>query len=252
MFLLKKFVTAVVLPPTSLLLLAFLGLILAARRRTRNAGILLAGVSLAGLLALSTPFVSGHLTRLAGDPALLAHDALGWAQAIVIPSCGVRRNALEYGTDVASGMSMDRIRYGAYLARRSQLPVLVTGGQVYGAGRPEAEVMRDVLEHDFGVAVKWSESRSRNTHENAVFSAALLREAGVSRIVLVTHAVDARRMRREFEAAGFEVEVAATMVPGSGGVDHWIQHLPSATALQGSTLAIYEVLAIVAMNAGLN
>jgi len=252
MFLLKKFVTAIVLPPTSLLLLAFVGLIFSARRRTRTAGILLAGASLAGLLALSTPLVAGQLTRLAGNPVLLAPDALEWAQAIVIPSCGVRRNALEYGTDVASGMSMDRIRYGAYLARRSQLPVMVTGGQVYGAGRPEAEVMRDVLEQDFGVAVKWSENRSRNTHENAVFSAGLLREAGVSRIVLVTHAVDARRMRREFEAAGFEVALAPTMVPGSGRVDHWVQHLPSATALQGSTLAIYELLAILAMNAGLN
>jgi len=252
MFLLKKFITAVVLPPTSLLLLAGVGLILAARHRTRRAGFLLAATSLAGMLALSTPFVAGHLTRLAGSPELLAPRALEWAQAIVIPSCGVRRNALEYGTDVASGMSMDRIRYGAYLARRSQLPILVTGGQVYGAGRAEAEVMRDVLEQDFGITVKWSETRSRNTHENAVFSARLLREAGISKIVLVTHAVDARRMRREFEAAGFQVEVASTMVPGSGGVDHWVQHLPSVTALQGSALAIYEALAILAMDAGLN
>ena len=87
MFLLKKFVTAVVLPPTSLLLLAGVGLILAARRRTRRAGFLLASASLAGLLALSTPFVAGHLTRLTGSPELLEPGAL------VAPD-GLHANAL--------------------------------------------------------------------------------------------------------------------------------------------------------------
>lgn len=250
-FIVKKLLTALILPPTSCLIVTAAGLLLASRPRYRRFGLLLAVLSTSVLLALSTPLVATHLTRMAGETALLSDAELEAAQVIVIPSAGIRRAASEYGKDVASGMSMDRIRYGAYLARRSGLPVLVTGGQVYG-GEPEAQVMREVLETDWAIPVRWVEARSRNTHENAVFSARLLREAGVSRIVVVTHAVDARRFRGEFERAGLQVAVAPTLVPGSGSVDHWVQHLPSSVALQGSTIAIYEMLAWLAMHAGFN
>ncbi len=251
-FILKKFLTALILPPTSFLLMTTLGLLLACTKRYRRMGLVLAGVSTFALLALATPFVAGHLTRLvAGEPALLAADDLTNAQAIVIPSAGIRRSAAEYGKDVASGMSMDRIRYGAYLARKSQLPVLVTGGQVYG-GTPEAEVLRDVLAADFAIPVKWVEPASRNTHENALFSARMLRDAGITRVVVVTHAVDARRFREEFERTGLHVSVASTFIPGSGRADHWVQHLPSAVALQGSAMAIYELAAYFALLIGLN
>ncbi len=251
MFILKKFLSALILPPTSLLIMTAVGLILALGRRTRALGLLLAAASTAGLLALSTPLVSTHLTRLAGDPMLLTPEQLQRAQAIVIPSAGVRRGAAEYGKDVASGMSMDRIRYGAHLARSSRLPILVTGGQVYG-GTPEAVLMREVREQEMAIPVMWVEPASRNSHENAVFSARILREAGVSRVVVVSHAVDARRFRREFELAGLDVAVAPTMVPGSGKVDHWVQHMPSVGSLHGSTLAIYELVAYLALILGLN
>jgi len=250
-FILKKFLTALILPPTSFLLVTAIGIVLALGRRTRPLGLLLAAGSTAALLALSTPFVSSVLTRLAGEATLLSPERLSQAQAIVIPSAGVRRAAAEYGRDVASGMSMDRIRYGAYLARASRLPILVTGGQVYG-GTPEAVLMRDVLEDELGIPVRWVEPKSRNSHENAVFSARMLREAGVSKVVVVAHAVDARRFRREFEMAGLDVAIAPTQVPGSGKVDHWVQHMPSVVALHGSTIAIYELVAYLALILGLN
>lgn len=251
LFIAKKFITALILPPTSFLLITVLGLLFAFSRRYRGTGLVLVAASTAALMALATPWVAGHLVRFAGERALIADADLSTAEVIVIPSAGTRRSALEYGKDVAGGMSMDRIRYGAYLARKSRLPVLVTGGQVYG-GTAEAEVLRDTLETDFSIPVKWVESRSRNTHENAVFSARILREAGLSRVVVVTHAVDARRFRREFELAGLDVRVAATSIPGSGTADHWVQHLPSAVALQGSAMAIYELFAYVALLLGLN
>jgi len=250
-FILKKLITALILPPTSFLFVTMLGLLLALTRRYRRIGWTLAVVSTLGLIALSTPFVAGQLIRLAGDAAVLPEAELREAEVIVIPSAGVRRAAVEYGKDVAGSMSMDRVRYGAYLARKSGLPILVTGGTVYG-GMAEAELMRDVLEHDFGLDVRWVENRSRNTHENAVFTAQMLRKAGFSRIVLVTHAVDTRRFRREFEGAGLQTAIAATSIPGRGPVDHWVQHMPSAVALQGSAMAIYELVAYLALLLGLN
>lgn len=251
MFILKKLLTAIILPPTSFLIMTTIGLLLASMPRHRRLGLLLAALSTVSLVALSTPLVARHLTRMAGGAVALSAAQLHAAQAIVIPSAGIRRAAAEYGKDVASGMSMDRIRYGAHLARRSGLPVLVTGGQVYG-GRPEAEVMREVLEDELSVPVRWVEVQSRNTHENARLSAKLLQRAGVSKVIVVTHAVDARRFRREFELAGLEVTVAPTHIPGSGAVDHWVQHLPSSIALHGSAVALYEMVAWLALLVGLN
>ena len=66
----------------------------------------------------------------------------------------------------------------------TRAPVLVTGGSVYG-GETEARLMREVLERELGVPVRWAESRSRTTHENAKYSAEMLRAEGIDRIVIV-------------------------------------------------------------------
>ena len=42
-----------------------------------------------------------------------------------------------------------------------------------------AALMSRALQEDFGVPVRWREERSRNTFENALFSAAMLRQAGI-------------------------------------------------------------------------
>ena len=251
-FTFKKFLTLIILPPGSFLLLIALGLILVRSRPRSRRGLTLAWLGVLGLLLLSAPITATFLTRLVSDATLLHPAELQAAQAIVILGGGLRRNAIEYGTDVPSGLTMDRLRYGANLARRSNLPVLVTGGRVHGIGRAEADVMREVLERDFQVRVRWIEDASRNTHENAVFTARVLKAASVSRIILVTHAVDARRARREFQAAGLVVKVAPTLIPTITGPDSWVQYMPNANALQGSALAVYELIANLAMTLGLS
>jgi hypothetical protein len=51
----------------------------------------------------------------------------------------------------------------------------------------------DALEKEFGVPVRWSEVKSRTTHENARDSAEILKAAGISHIVLVVHGADMAR-----------------------------------------------------------
>jgi uncharacterized SAM-binding protein YcdF (DUF218 family) len=188
--------------------------------------------------------VSGALLTMICDSPPLDLRQASSAQAIVVLGGGLRRNAIEYGGDTLSWLSLERVRYAARLARETQLPVLVTGGRVFG-GRPEADVMREVLEREYGVPVRWVEGQSRNTHENAVLSARLLQREGVSRVLVVSHGVDIRRARREFSATGLQVIPAPTGVP-SMTVDNPIQLLPSMGALLGSYLALYELLGNIA------
>ena len=240
LFLLKKLLTAMVLPPTGPLLLAIAGALML--RRWPRTGRALVWAGLAILLALSLSPVSGLLLRLANDsPAVRLEDART-AQAVVILGGGVRRAALEYAGDTLGRLSLERVRYGAKLARETGLPVLVAGGSVFGDTATEASLMRAALEQEFKVPVRWIEERSRNTHENAQFSAAILKRDGVNRVVLVMHGFDIRRARAEFEAAGIAVVPAPTVIPRPG-VTTAFDFVPNMGALQGSYLALYELLA---------
>jgi uncharacterized SAM-binding protein YcdF (DUF218 family) len=238
----RKVIAAVVLPPTGPLLVAILGLgLLRWRRRT---GLTLAWLGIGALVLLSLPIVSWWLVSTIGGAVPFDASRAADAQAVVILGGGVRQDAADYGGDTLGILTLERVRYGAYVARKTGLPVLVTGGVVWD-GEAEAELMKDALQDEFRLPVRWVEPKSRSTHENARNSAVVLKADNISRIILVTHVVDARRARLEFEAAGLRVAVAAT---GEGQPSseplHAMDFVPSARALQNSYFACYELLGI--------
>lgn len=238
MFWFQKFVAALILPPTAPLLVALLGL--AIMRRAPRSGRFLACFGVGMLFLFSVPVVANTLGWLVAEGRALAATQGRTAQAIVVLGGGIRENAPEYGGDSPSVLSLERARYGAFLARERGLPVAASGGVVRG-GRPEAEVIAELMSREFGVDVRWVERTSRNTHENAVELGKLLLPEGITRVLLVTHAVHARRSRREMSAAGFEVTLAPTVFPDPG-VDSIWDLVPSAGALSGSYLATHEML----------
>lgn len=210
MFLLKKLLTAVLLPPAGPVLLALFGLWLtrtAKSRRWRNGGARLAMLSLFGLLVLSLPVVGNALLASLESHPPITQTQLRRVQAIVILSGGSYFSAPEYDGDTVSNATLERVRYGARLARESRLPLLVAGGAPFG-GRPEGESMKAVLEDEFGVPVRWVEAASRDTEESASLSARLLKERGVTRIALLSHGWHLPRAVPLFEKQGLEVTPA--------------------------------------------
>jgi len=238
---LKALLKALILPPTGPLLLAAAGLWMIGRMRGAR---IVAWTGIVLLLALSTPIVASLLLRLLDTSPPLDVERARTAQAIVILGGGVRRHAAEYGGDTLGRLTLERVRYGAQVARLTRLPVLVTGGSVL-AGEPEAKLMQAALEREFGVPVRWAESRSRNTHENAMRSAEILAREHISRVVLVAHSFDMPRAKAEFAAQGIEVIPAPTGIP-SGEYDTFLDLLPNLGALQSSYFALYEIVANIA------
>ena len=237
---LKMFLHTLLLPPGGPLLVAVAGAWLIARRARRGAaspaGWSLLGTGLALLWALATPVIADALSRAAQRYPALDADRLAGAQAIVILGGDFPRvSAPEYhGEPAVGGRLLGRIAYGAYLARRSGLPVLVSGAL-------ESAGMRAALARNFGVQARWVEARSRDTFENAAFSAPILKAAGVSRIVLVTDAEHEWRAAHEFAGTGLSV------VPAPQGVwaparRTFLSYLPNALALEESTAALYELI----------
>jgi uncharacterized SAM-binding protein YcdF (DUF218 family) len=236
----KTMAKAILLPPTGFLLVALLGL--ATIRRHPRTGRALATAAVVALIALSMPIVAGGLVRVLDDSPPLDLAAARSAQAIVIPGGGVRRNAIEYGGDTLGRLTLERVRYGARLAKQTRLPVLVTGGSVMGTTVPEAVLMKEALESEYDVKVRWVEDRSRNTRENAVNSATILQADGVRSIVLVLHSFDVPRARGEFARVGLVVIPAPTAIPGPDFV--WPgDFVPGVTGLQASHYACYEIAA---------
>ena len=196
------------------------------------------------LIAASLPIVSNNLlTLLEQTPPLSAAKLTEQrVEAIVILGGGRYADAPEFdGRDTVSRHTLERLRYGARLQRLSQLPVLVTGGNPYGRPVSEAELMRRVLENEFKVPVKWVESASTNTWENARYSQIHLKRAGINRIALVTHAWHMPRSVSAFEEQGFDVIPAPTAY-STRARPLLLQFIPDAGALEDSRKALHELL----------
>lgn len=236
---LKAVIKAIVLPPTGLLLLSIVGL--GIRHRFPRGGVALAWSGVLLLMVLSVPAVAVFLVRSLDTSPPFDTARAANAQAIVILGGGTRRNAPDYGGDTLGELTLERVRYGARIARLTGLPVLVTGGSVYG-GETESKLMREALEREFGVRVRWAEDRSRTTHENALNSAAILRSAGIGSVVLVAHSFDIPRAKAEFAAAGIQSFPAPTGIP-SAEPERLSDYVPSIAGLHASYYAVYEILA---------
>lgn len=239
-WLITNAISALLLPPGGLLMLAAFGA-MAARRRPRLGKALIA-LSLVGLYALSMPFASDALVRTL-EPAPRDPLADGRGQAIVVLGGGTYFSAPEYGQDTVSQPALMRLRYAAHLHRASNQPIMVTGGAPLGNATSEAEQMKAVLERDFRVPVRWTERRSNNTLENARMGRRLLAAAGVRHIYLVTHAWHMPRARMAFEHAGFAVIPAATHYVTRYRLTA-LDFLPSAAALYRSAHFFHEMIGI--------
>lgn len=234
-----------ILPPANLFLLILIGLLV--WRRWPRTGRIVAGTGLALLAVLSTTAGASLFVRpLERMTAPLMAPERAGAQAIVVLAAGRLQDAPEYGgRDIPDYLALARLRYAAHLQRATALPVLVSGGigarAVDAGDYPMAEAMAAALREDFGVPVKWIEARSRDTAENAAYSAAMLRKDGVKRVLLVTDAMHMPRARMAFEHEGLEVVSAPTMF-FSRQARSSSALVPSAEGMRRSWYALYELL----------
>lgn len=245
-WLMANFVASFFLPPLNGLMPAFIGLCLVRRRPRLGKGLIALGLVL--LTAFSLAFVADSLLEpLEGRYPALPRESLRdlKVDAIVILGSGRYRKAPEFGgDDDVRQLALDRLRYGALLARESGRPILVSGGNPDGHGSSEAQAMKIALARDFGVPTRWVEEESGSTHENARYSAEILLPLGIRRIALVTHAFHMPRSVAAFEAAGFEVVPAPTAFLGSRRPPIVLDFIPRYDVMRNSGFALHEFIGI--------
>ncbi len=238
------------MPPAAGLLVIVLGLWLMQRYRSRL------GISVALLGVASLWIISCNVFAVWMGQNLLPtvpHISLATAgatfkqqqvQAIIVLGGGAETRSREYGKPRPSAATIARMHYGMVLAKSTGLPVGFSGGVGWAADATSdtetQAVQRWMAQLGMG-PLRWSESNSRDTTENAVMTAALLRKDGIERIALVTHAWHMPRAQRAFEKAGLFVTSAPmgyTEPVHSAGLE-W---LPSAEGLRHSRQILRELL----------
>jgi len=128
------------------------------------------------------------------------------AEAIVVLSGAVHAPMPDRPYSFAAQDTYQRLQYGLWLHKNwMPLPILVCGGAL-DENQPYSAIMKHVLESE-GVPSEliWIEDRSRSTHENALHGSKILRERGVSHVVLVVEASSMPRAAASFRKAGITV-----------------------------------------------
>ena len=191
--------------PLGLACLLIISAIFLSRNLRLQRGILVLSLSL--LWLCSTRWVAMGLLRSL-EWQYLPPEEIPNVEVLVLLGGGTLP-AEEPRTLVEVNSAGDRVIYAAWLYKQGKTEkILVSGGLLDWtlSDATPADDMAFLLEM---LAVSpealWLENKSRNTYENAYYSAQILRENGINKILLVTSASHMPRSVKLFEAQGLQV-----------------------------------------------
>jgi uncharacterized SAM-binding protein YcdF (DUF218 family) len=167
----------------------------------------LAATGVLSLFLLTWPPVDWLLSRPLEASYAVEPFPTGSAQAIVVLSSSFlpSRYARPYAVSDKEGYR--RCEHAAWLYRQwRRLPVLASGGSQSKDAPPVSVLMRDLLRRA-GVDGDdiLTEDTSRSTRENAVNSAAILKQRGLVKVALVVEAFAMPRAAAAFRHEGIDV-----------------------------------------------
>ena len=148
------------------------------------------------------------------------------------------------GTGTLCASPASRLLTAVRLQRQLDVPILLSGGQVYEDTGAEAKIAKRVL-MSLGVPEDkiLTETRSINTSQNARFSAEILRENGLSHPILVTSAFHMKRSVLNFAKQGVAVEPFPTdYMVAHHPVFHYTKLRPQTEALLDNVTVLQETL----------
>ncbi len=240
-FILSKTLHFFLMPLIWIMLLLLLALFLKSPKRKKAC--LVGSASL--LLLLTNPFLSNEALLAWEVPATPMAEVKEYDVAIILG--GVTGYRKDLPDRIIAHKGADRFLHPLHLYRAGKVKqILITGGdsKILAEGVPEAEQIEKILMMA-GVPEEaiFTESKSRNTRENALHTAALLeKHPEWRRVLLVTSAFHMRRSLDCFRKVGLQPTPFSTDFSShsrSFTPDETI--IPNVGALQSWHLLIHEV-----------
>jgi uncharacterized SAM-binding protein YcdF (DUF218 family) len=187
------------------------------------------------LLLLSWPPVDWLLSRPLEYRYPIRPFQAGPTQAIVVLSSSAAPAMSYRPFAIPDKETYSRCEFAAWLYKNWQaLPVLASAGTTTATMR-ELLIRAGVPEE-----MIWMEERSRSTHENALYSAQILRLHGIHSIALVVEARSMLRAESSFRKQGFSVVPAPSDFRDFGPLSEEL--IPSWRAIQGNEMTLHESL----------
>ena len=244
MFLLKKLLTALFVPPGLFVVLLLAGAVLNRRRRAQMA--LLLFMASGNYLASIAPVANFLLSPLENQYMVPAMDELRTSDAYVVLGGGVNNKSADiFGQGTLSGDSTARLVAAYRLYRMARKPIIISGGPVYPSEVPESEIGKRFLVK-LGVRNDhiMTESRSRDTQENAIYTKELCVGRGIRKIVLVTSAYHLKRAMLLFTPFFSDVIPCPSGLRTSRDETRIRDFFPDADSFRGTSIALRERLGI--------
>ncbi|HLV28199.1 MAG TPA: YdcF family protein [Burkholderiaceae bacterium] len=223
---LSSFLTNLVIPLNLGITLLVLGLLLYIVRRRRVA-VLLAATGMAWVLFWSLPasslWAGGHLEqRYAYHPP----DELPTAEAIVVLGGSTASNRPNWFEPYDRTTTVTRVDTAARLYHAQRAPWVVVSGAALDGTVSESRIMANALQqHGVPAEAIIQESESLTTYENAVYTAKLLKERGLNKVLLVTSALHMPRAMGVFRKQEVDAIPASSppqlVVPDDPAFSFW-------------------------------
>ena len=245
-----KFLYAWLLPPGLFLLLGAAAIINYFKTKKKRWRV----VPLLVMYALSIRPVGDLLIKSLeyryGQPAMAA---LQDARAIVMLGGGSYKGVKDFdGEGQVGADAANRLFMALRLHKALQLPVILSGGQVFSYSATEADIEHRLLKAS-GVEEKFliREDRSRNTAENAKFTREICEQHRFDKVILVTSAYHMPRAVAFFKREGVDVIPYPTDYKTSKQpVLDAYSFTPSADSLYNTAIALKEYIGLLAVNMG--
>ena len=244
MFVIKKIVSAFLLPPgVFVLLLAGVGAVLLVRKKKAGGIFNLAVAAL--IWALATAPVADQIMAPLEMPYAPVKRPTG--DVIVLLGGGIAEGVPDFsGRGAPSSDMLSRIVTAVRLQRQLDVPIIVSGGTVYQNIASEAGIARRLL-MDLGVAGNKiiEEGRSRDTNDNARYTKELCQKRGFKKPIVLTSAYHLTRALYLFEKTGLSVTAfPADFKTAADRRYGWQDLLPSTGSLDITSDALHEYLGL--------
>ena len=192
--------------------------------------------------------------------SLVAEKFMGWLEEMHQPPAQVETSGADVivllgggaisqvpdvdGVGALCASPANRLLTAVRLQKMLNVPILISGGQVYSDSGAEAEIAARILK-SLGVPEDkiLTETRSVNTSQNARYSAAILREKNFKKPVLVTSAFHMRRAMLNFRLNRFmPIPYPTDYTVAKNPTFHYTKMRPQAEALLLNVTVMQEVL----------